>query len=30
MKRAVAEGKIPEERYDNYRLIYEELKDKER
>lgn len=30
VKRAVAEGKIPEERYDNYRLIYEELKDKER
>ena len=30
VKRAVAEGKIPEERYNNYRLIYEELKDKER
>lgn len=30
VKHAVSEGIIPKERYDNYRLIYEELKDKER
>ncbi len=30
VKRAVAAGAIPEERYENYRLIYEELKANER
>ncbi len=30
VKDAVAEGKISKSRYDNYRLMYEELKQKRR
>ena len=30
VKEAVAEGKIGKSRYENYRLMYQELKDKRR